>query len=146
MKITLSYCSVRACERRRCSFQANASSRSSPAPSGRCKSFLFAGGLALARTGVDSLSTNCRCISRPVATSMNTSKVHCGRRSSNHQCSQPVNLHELANALAPGAGLMDALPPLLAIEPQPSLDHPQPQCLTTEILDLRTVPLGWEVK
>src|SRR5262249_4911883 len=57
-----------------------------------------------------------------------------------------VNLHELANALAPGAGLMDALPPLLAIEPQPILDHPQPQCLTTEILDLRTVPLGWEVK
>src|SRR6516164_1306773 len=43
-----------------------------------------------------------------------------------------VNLHELANAVAPGAGLMNALSPLLAIEPQPSLDHPQPQCLTTE--------------
>jgi hypothetical protein len=27
---------------------------------------------------------------------------------------------------------MDALSPLLAIEPQPSLDHPLPQCLTTE--------------
>ena len=44
----------------------------------------------------------------------------------------PVDLHELADAIAPGAGLMNALSPLLAIEPQPSLDHPQPQCLTTE--------------
>ena len=43
-----------------------------------------------------------------------------------------VDLDQLANAVAPGAGLMNALSPLLAIEPQPSLDHPQPQCLTTE--------------
>src|SRR5262252_7937861 len=43
-----------------------------------------------------------------------------------------VDLHEFANAVAPGAGLMHALPPLLAIEPQPSLDHPQPQYLSTE--------------
>ena len=38
LKITLSYCKVSAWERRRCSFQA-ASFRSSPARSGRCRSF-----------------------------------------------------------------------------------------------------------
>jgi hypothetical protein len=43
-----------------------------------------------------------------------------------------VDLHQLANAVAPGAGLMDALSPLLAIHPQLGLDHPQPQCLATE--------------
>src|SRR5882762_3509965 len=43
---TLSYCSVSACERVRSSFQANASSRSSPSRNGRCKSLLFAGSLA----------------------------------------------------------------------------------------------------
>ena len=43
-----------------------------------------------------------------------------------------VNLHQLANAVAPGARLMDALSALLAIDPQLGLDHPQPQCLTTE--------------
>src|SRR5262249_3255653 len=43
-----------------------------------------------------------------------------------------VDLHQLADTVAPGAGLMDALSPLLTIEPQPGLDHPQPQCLTTE--------------
>ena len=32
-----------------------------------------------------------------------------------------VDLHQLANALAPGAGPMDRLSPLLAIEPQPGL-------------------------
>src|SRR5512132_2624568 len=36
MKITLSYCSVSACERVRSSFQANASSKSSPTRNGRC--------------------------------------------------------------------------------------------------------------
>src|SRR4029077_2605491 len=46
MKSTLSYCRVSACERVRSSFQANASSRSSPARNGRCKSLLLAGGLA----------------------------------------------------------------------------------------------------
>jgi hypothetical protein len=46
MKTTLSYCNVSAWESRRCSFQAKASSRSSPARSARCKSFLFAGGSA----------------------------------------------------------------------------------------------------
>jgi hypothetical protein len=30
------------------------------------------------------------------------------------------------------ARLMDALPPLLAISPNPGLQHPQPQRLTTE--------------
>ena len=43
-----------------------------------------------------------------------------------------VDLQQLANALAPGAGLIDTLSPLLAIEPQPGLDHQQPQCLATE--------------
>jgi hypothetical protein len=33
-----------------------------------------------------------------------------------------VDLHQLANTVAPEAGLMDALSPLLAIEPQPGLD------------------------
>ena len=45
-RATLSYCSVRAWERVRCSFQAKLSSRSSPARTGRCRFFLFAGGLA----------------------------------------------------------------------------------------------------
>jgi hypothetical protein len=44
--ITLSYWSVSACERVRSSFQATAPSKSSPARNGRCRSFLFAGGLA----------------------------------------------------------------------------------------------------
>jgi len=43
-----------------------------------------------------------------------------------------VDLHQFAHAVAPGAGLMDTLSPLLAVEPQPGLDHPQSQCLTTE--------------
>src|SRR5215831_7601530 len=43
-----------------------------------------------------------------------------------------VDLHQLANAVAPGAGLMDALSPLLTIDPQAGLVRPQPQCLTTE--------------
>jgi hypothetical protein len=43
-----------------------------------------------------------------------------------------VDLNQLANTVAPGAGLMDTLSPLLAIDPQLGLDHPQPQCLTTE--------------
>jgi hypothetical protein len=37
-----------------------------------------------------------------------------------------VDLHQLADAVAPGARLMDALSPLLAIDPQLGLDHPQP--------------------
>ena len=43
-----------------------------------------------------------------------------------------VNLDQLANAIAPVTGLMDTLPPLLAIEPQPRSNHPKPQRLTTE--------------
>jgi hypothetical protein len=43
-----------------------------------------------------------------------------------------VDLHQLADAVAPGTGLMHALAPLLAIAPQPGFDHPQPQRLTTE--------------
>src|SRR6516164_248753 len=46
MNITLSYCRVSACDRVRSSFQANASSRSSPARSGRCRSLWLAGALA----------------------------------------------------------------------------------------------------
>ncbi len=46
INITLSYCSVSACERVRSSFQAKASSRSSPARSGRCRFLLLAGALA----------------------------------------------------------------------------------------------------
>jgi cyclophilin family peptidyl-prolyl cis-trans isomerase len=38
---------------------------------------------------VDSLSTNCRHISRPVASPTNTSKVHRGPRTSNDPCSLP---------------------------------------------------------
>jgi hypothetical protein len=43
-----------------------------------------------------------------------------------------VYLHQFANAVAPGAGLMHALSPVLAIQPQTGFDHPQAQCLTTE--------------
>jgi len=43
-----------------------------------------------------------------------------------------VDLNQLAHAVAPVAGLMDTLSPLLAIEPQPGLDHPKPQRLATE--------------
>ena len=43
-----------------------------------------------------------------------------------------VDLHQFAGALAPVAGLMNALQALLAIEPQPSLDHPKAQGLAAE--------------
>jgi len=46
MKITLSYCSLSACESVPSFFQANGSSKSSLARSGKCRSFLFADGLA----------------------------------------------------------------------------------------------------
>jgi len=52
-----------------------------------------------------------------------------------------VDLHQLANAVAPGAGLMDALSPLLAIHPQLGLDHPQAQCLATERNPMNLVQL-----
>jgi hypothetical protein len=45
----LSYCRVSARDRVRSSFQAKASSRSSPARSGRCRSLLLAGALQSAR-------------------------------------------------------------------------------------------------
>jgi hypothetical protein len=35
-----------------------------------------------------------------------------------------VDLHQLADALAPMARLVDALPPLLAVSPNPGIDHP----------------------
>jgi hypothetical protein len=35
-----------------------------------------------------------------------------------------VDLHQLANAVAPGARLMNLLAPLLAVSPNPRLDHP----------------------
>jgi hypothetical protein len=66
-----------------------------------------------------------------VASSTNTNKVHCGPRSSNHQCSLP-DLHQFANALAPRARLMNPLLPLLAIKPQSVGDHPLPQGLAGE--------------
>jgi hypothetical protein len=43
-----------------------------------------------------------------------------------------VDLHQLADALAPMAGLVDMLSPLLAVSPNPGRDHPQPQCLAAE--------------
>ena len=43
-----------------------------------------------------------------------------------------VDLHQLADALAPRAWLVDALAPLLAVSPNPELDHPQPQRLAAE--------------
>src|SRR5215469_1894328 len=43
-----------------------------------------------------------------------------------------VNLHQLADTIAPVTGLMNALSPLFAIKPQPGFDHPKPQRLTTE--------------
>src|SRR5271156_3832189 len=35
-----------------------------------------------------------------------------------------IDLHQLANTLAPVAGLMNLPAPLLAVSPNPSLDHP----------------------
>jgi hypothetical protein len=35
-----------------------------------------------------------------------------------------IDLHQFADTVAPGAGLMNLLPPLLAVSPNPSLDHP----------------------
>src|SRR5207249_609696 len=52
MKSTLSYCRVSALERVRSSFQANASSRSSPARNGRCRSLLVRRRLAKTRVVV----------------------------------------------------------------------------------------------
>src|ERR1700693_1430017 len=43
-----------------------------------------------------------------------------------------VDLHQFAGAFAPVAGLMNALQALLAIEPQPSLDHPKAKGLAAE--------------
>ena len=43
-----------------------------------------------------------------------------------------VDLHQFADAVAPLARLMNPLPPLLAIEPKPGFDHPQPQRLAGE--------------
>jgi len=43
-----------------------------------------------------------------------------------------VDLHQLADALAPVTGLMNLLAPLLAIAPQPVGDQPQPQGLAAE--------------
>ena len=42
-----------------------------------------------------------------------------------------VDLHQLANAVAPRPRLVDPFA-LLAIAPQPGFDHPQPQGLPTE--------------
>jgi hypothetical protein len=43
-----------------------------------------------------------------------------------------VDLDQLANAIAPITRLVDTLPSLLAVSPNPGLDHPQPQRLTAE--------------
>ena len=43
-----------------------------------------------------------------------------------------VDLHQFADTLAPMAGLVDMLSPLLAVSPNPGRDHPQPQCLAAE--------------
>jgi hypothetical protein len=43
-----------------------------------------------------------------------------------------VDLDQLADAVASGARLMDALSPLLAFAPQPGLDPPQPPGLASE--------------
>src|SRR5271169_5525956 len=43
-----------------------------------------------------------------------------------------VDLHQFAGAFAPVARLMNALQALLAIEPQPSLDHPKAKGLAAE--------------
>jgi hypothetical protein len=43
-----------------------------------------------------------------------------------------VDLHQLADTLAPMTWLMNLLPPLLAVGPNPGLDHSQPKGLTPE--------------
>jgi hypothetical protein len=44
-----------------------------------------------------------------------------------------VDLHELTQAIAPSAGLMDALQPVLPPNPNTGADHPLPQRLDAEI-------------
>jgi hypothetical protein len=50
-----------------------------------------------------------------------------------------VDLHELTQAIAPSAGLMDALQPVLSPNPKAGADHPLPQGLDAEI---QAVKLG----
>jgi hypothetical protein len=50
-----------------------------------------------------------------------------------------VDLDQFAEAIAPSAGLMDALQPVLSPNPKAGADHPLPQGLDTEI---HTMKLG----
>ncbi len=76
-----------------------------------------------------SLGTNCNCISRLVASSMNTSSVQRSPRSSNQRVVAAVDLPQFAVRLAPQPRLVEA-PALLARQPHAGLDHPGPQRLT----------------
>jgi hypothetical protein len=62
---------------------------------------------------------------------MNTSSVHCAAVFEPPVLAA-IDLHQLADALAPMAGLVDMLAPLLAVSPNPGCDHPQPQRLAAE--------------
>ena len=50
-----------------------------------------------------------------------------------------VDLHEFTQTIAPNAGLMDALQPVLSPNPKAGVDHPLPQGLDAEI---QTMKLG----
>jgi len=53
-----------------------------------------------------------------------------------------VDVHQFAEAIAPSAGLMDALQRVLSPNPKAGVDHPLPQGLDTEI---HTMKLGQPV-
>ena len=78
-------------------------------------------GLEVAK--VDSVGTKCSCISRLVASSMNTSSVHAGARSSNQAMVAAVDLDQLAQARAAVARLVDLRCSLLARHPQAGGRH-----------------------
>ena len=58
-----------------------------------------------------------------------------------------VDLHELTQAIAPSAGLMDALQPVLSPNPKAGADHQLPQCLDPEVQAMKLAQLlgrqGW---
>ena len=79
-----------------------------------------------------SLGTKRSCISRLVASSMKTSSVQRFTAVLEPAVLAAVDLDQLAIRLTPKPRLMEA-PALLARKPHPSLDHPGPQRLATNL-------------
>src|SRR5271155_108063 len=101
MKITLSYCRVSARDKVRSSFQAKASSRSSPARNGRCRSFSFE--IGEGRLALDKLQMH-----QPARRIVDEYE----QRALRAAVLEPpmlaaVDLHQFADTLAPIARLVD---------------------------------------